>query len=89
MSDEPSVPMIVPNKTGEAPSLEEVVELQVKAKEKGLFSEWPYVMVLENGDLLLCCEPQTGEHGAGLIASKRNEQWSFYLDSDFACRQAL
>lgn len=78
-------PMIVPNRDGKAPSLKEITALQAAARVKGLFAEWPYVLVLENGDLLLCCEPQTGERGADLIASKGQ----FYLDSDMLCKNPL
>lgn len=84
-----SEPMIVPNRNGDAPSSEELIQLRFAAKAKGLFADWPYVLVLEEGDLLLCCEPQTGEHGADLIARKNAQGWAFYMDSDMTCKEPL
>jgi hypothetical protein len=76
-------PFIVESKDGWSPSLRVIRSLQAKARKIGLFANWPTIAALENHDLLLDCEPLTGDNGADLIACKTKRGWRFKVDGDY------
>ena len=76
-------PFIAESKDGWSPSIRVIRNLQAKARKIGLFVDWPTIAVLENHDLLLDCEPLTGDNGAELIACKTKKGWRFKIDGDY------